>query len=90
MRAELDSVHDELRAFGDYVASLEAQVPDATDAWKAAMIGPLLTLTNGVSLGVAYRDWLTRIEGQLEGGSLTAELLLADLRAQLPDTDSSG
>jgi len=83
VRTELDSVEAELRAFAAYVTTMEARVASADSATRELLVGPLVTLTNGVSLGVAYRAWLRALASDMTAGALTAEHLVSQLKASL-------
>jgi PadR family transcriptional regulator, regulatory protein AphA len=88
LAAELQSVEAELAAFTGIVTQIEhdrdrfheqAEHDQAREAHDAMLVGPLITLTNGVQLGVAYREWLRGLQQAHEGKALTASALLADL-----------
>jgi len=83
LRDELDAVNAEMSAFKTYVAGMGARAESADAERRAVMIGPLVTLTNGVRLGVAYRAWLQGLLRESSAGTLTAERLLNELRAAL-------
>jgi len=83
LREELDAVNAEMGAFQTYVAAMGASVASADADRRAMMIGPLVTLTNGVTLGVAYRAWLQGLLRDSRAGTLTAERLLDELRSTL-------
>ena len=76
LESELHAVEAELQGFGEIVASIRAD-PGSTD--EATLVGPLITLTNGVSAGVAQRDWLRGLLQRQADGSLTADALLTEL-----------
>jgi len=86
VRDELDAVDGEMGAFKTYVAAIGARVESADAETRAVMIGPLVTLTNGVRLGVAYRAWLRGLLHEASAGTLTAERLVDELRTAL-DTE---
>jgi PadR family transcriptional regulator AphA len=88
LTAELSAVEAELSAFSDIVSSIEtdradfarhAESEDAVAAHARLLVGPLITLTNGVRFGVANREWLRGLLQAHEHGALTADALLADL-----------
>jgi len=88
LTAEITAVDAEMAAFKEIVASIEndaaevaRQAPnsEAAAAHAALLVGPLITLTNGVQLGVAYRAWMRGLLRAHEDGALTADALLADL-----------
>jgi len=62
------------------VASIRAN-PGTSDQSK--LVGPLITLTNGVGAGVAEREWLRGLLEMQREGTLTASILLAELEARL-------
>lgn len=82
LQTELARVENELSVFAETVTDLQARAP-AVDADQAVMLGPLLTLTNGVGLGIAYRAWLRKLLLKEKRGELTVENLLADLQDTL-------
>ncbi|WP_373063560.1 PadR family transcriptional regulator [Gemmatimonas sp.] len=86
LRDELDAVNVEMGAFKTYVAHMGASLASADAERRAMMVGPLVTLTNGVTLGVAYRAWLQGLLRDSSAGTLTAERLLDALRSTL-DTE---
>lgn len=86
--AELSAVDAELAEFKTILGSIEhdraamlQQLPnaDAVDGYRQALVGPLITLTNGVRLGVAYRDWLRGLKQAQEQGTLTDTAMLTEL-----------
>ncbi len=88
LTAELSAVDAELSAFTEIVSSIErdraeferqAESDDAVAAHARLLVGPLITLTNGVRFGVANREWLRGLLHAHEHGALTADALLADL-----------
>ncbi|MCC7054486.1 MAG: PadR family transcriptional regulator [Gemmatimonadaceae bacterium] len=90
--AELAATDAELASFRAILASIEqdtaaverdAGTAEAIAAHARLLVGPLITLSNGVRLGVAYRDWLRSLLAAQAGGTLTASALLADLHGQL-------
>ncbi len=83
LRAELDAVDTEMGAFEAYVAAMGARVESADAITRAMLIGPLVTLTNGVRLGIAYRGWLRDLVRDASEGTLTAEGLVAQLRSDV-------
>jgi DNA-binding PadR family transcriptional regulator len=80
VEAELQSVEAELASFRDIVAAIEQ---DATPQDPATLLGPLITLSNGVETGLAYRDWLRRLLTQHRRKSLSAARMLASLKRRL-------
>ncbi len=99
LTAELHVVEGELAAFKEIVASIErdrdeivrnAPHADAVAAHAALMVGPLITLTNGVRFGVANREWLRGLLEAHEHGVLTADALLADLHRHIDDAVGDG
>jgi DNA-binding PadR family transcriptional regulator len=98
LTAELSAVEAELAAFAEIVASIErdraeferqAESVDAVAAHARLLVGPLITLTNGVRFGVANREWLKGLLHAHAQGALTADALLADLHRYM-DTPSDG
>ena len=85
IRAELDAVESELGDLATYVAGMEAlaSTSDGDPDTQRAILGPLLTLTNGARLGMAYREWLRTLERMVQDKTLSVASLLDDLRAQL-------
>jgi hypothetical protein len=47
------------------------------------LLGPIITLTNGVEAGIAHRDWLRHLLGRQSAGTLTVPALLDSLRRRL-------
>ncbi len=89
INAELGAVEAQLAEFTGILESIErdrAEVlqqlseGDAADSYRKVLVGPLITLTNGVRLGVAYRDWLRGLTQAEEQGELTDTAMLAELR----------
>ena len=85
LEAELASVEGELAGFREIVASIEAD-PGTSD--EATLMGPLVTLTNGVVLAIAQRDWLRGLLEKQRTGTLTVSTLFAELRGALDAGDS--
>jgi PadR family transcriptional regulator, regulatory protein AphA len=94
INAELGAVEAELAEFKGILESIErdrAEVlqqlgdGDAADGYRQVLVGPLITLTNGVRLGVAYRDWLRGLTHAQEQGELTDTAMLAELRRLVDD-----
>ncbi len=83
LRAELDAVEAEMGAFKTYVEAMGERVESADANARASMVGPLVTLVNGVQLGLAYRAWLQRLLRDANDGTFTAENLVSQLRAAL-------
>lgn len=83
LRAELDAVEAEMGAFTTYVEAMGERVESADANARASMVGPLVTLANGVQLGLAYRAWLQGLLRDANDGTLTAENLVSQLRAAL-------
>ena len=81
--AERVQVDEELGAFAAYVHVMRERVAAAGEDERTMLLGPLLTLTNGVRLGVAYRDWLASLSAMALRGTLTSEVLLEDLQQTL-------
>lgn len=80
LQAELESVDAELDGFRAIVASIEAD-PGTND--PATLMGPLITLTNGVVSAVAQRQWLRGLLHKQRTSALTTDVLLNELRAAL-------
>jgi PadR family transcriptional regulator, regulatory protein AphA len=86
--AELQAVESELTGFREIIGAIEhdaAEVqrtagPEAAAAHQQLLVGPLVTLTNGVQLGLSYRDWLRELRSARERDALTAPALLERLR----------
>jgi len=76
LEVELQSVTAELDGFREIVASIRDN-PGTTD--EATLVGPLITLTNGVASGVAQRDWLRGLLEQQRAGELSVATLFANL-----------
>lgn len=81
LQAELEAVDAELAGYRDIVASIEAD-PGTSDA--ATLVGPLITLANGVAAATAQRDWLRGLLDKQCQGRLTADTLLHELTMALP------
>jgi PadR family transcriptional regulator, regulatory protein AphA len=77
---ELAQVDEELAAFEAYAATLEARAATASDADRRSLLGPLITLTNGVQLGHAYRRWLAGLSALAHESRLTVEHVLPLLK----------
>lgn len=80
LEAELQSVETELATFQHIVAEIERDAPDQD---PSALIGPIITLTNGVEAGIAHRDWLRDLLARQSDGTLTVPALLDSLRRRL-------
>ena len=80
LEAELSDVAARLDGFRQIVASIRAN-PGTSDQSK--LVGPLITLTNGVRAGLAEREWLRGLLEMQREGTLTAATLLTDLEARL-------
>jgi len=80
LEAELSDVDARLEGFRQIVESIRAN-PGTSDESK--LVGPLVTLTNGVRAGLAEREWLRGLLEMQREGTLTAATLLADLEARL-------
>lgn len=88
LNSELSAVEAQLAEFKAIIASIERDraevleqlgVGDAAAAYRRVLVGPLITLTNGVRIGVAYRDWLRGLKQAHEDGALTDTAMLAEL-----------
>ncbi len=88
IKAELGAVEEELAVFRSILSSIDhdrsqfheqAEHDEAREVYDGILVGPLITLTNGVQLGVAYRDWLRALLRAHESQELTAAALLAEL-----------
>jgi len=86
--SELGAVEAQLAVFKSILASIEhdraealQQLGDgaAANAYREVLVGPLITLTNGVRLGVASRDWLRGLKQAHEQDALTDTAMLAEL-----------
>lgn len=77
---ELQSVTAELEGFRQIIDSIRDN-PGTTD--DATLVGPLITLTNGVASGVAQRDWLLGLLQRQRAGGLTVSALYAELDDRL-------
>ena len=94
LSTELAATEAELANFREVLASIEhdtaelaRQADEAAVAAHARLLaGPLITLSNGVRLGVAYRDWLRGLIAAHRAGTLTTQTLLADLHRTLDAT----
>ncbi len=80
VEAELQSVETELATLGQIVAAIEGDAPNQD---PAVLVGPLVTLSNGVETGLAYRDWLRGLLVLQASNALSAPTLLAALKARL-------
>jgi len=80
LEAELQAVDAELEGFRQIVASIRSD-PGTTD--EATLVGPLITLTNGVTAGIAHRDWLRGLLDRERAGTLTVAALFDQLGEQL-------
>lgn len=78
--AELDAVTAELGVLGAVSAALEARGGGSDPTIDAARLGPLLTLTNAMALGVAYRDWIRALLTAQADGELSTQWLIAQLQ----------
>lgn len=90
--SELAEVEAQLAEFKGILESIERDRAemlqqlgegDAAAAYRKVLLGPLITLTNGVRLGVAYRDWLRGLTQAQERGTLTDAAMLAELHLVL-------
>jgi PadR family transcriptional regulator, regulatory protein AphA len=82
LEAELAAANAELDGYRQILASIDAD-PGTTD--QRTLVGPLITLTNGVESAVAQRDWLRGLLDRQRTESLTARGLLEMLHAALDD-----
>jgi len=80
LEAELSDVDARLEGFRQIVASIRANQGTSD---QSSLVGPLITLTNGVGAGLAEREWLRGLLEMQHEGTLTASILLAELEAQL-------
>jgi PadR family transcriptional regulator AphA len=80
LEAELAAVDAELAGFRQISASIHAD--RGTDD-EATLVGPLITLTNGVQSGIAQRAWLRGLLRRQAEGTLTADALLEEIDAAL-------
>lgn len=89
VRSKLRAVDAELAAFRDIVTSIadeaaavrrDSGANAAIEAHDRLLLGPLITLTNGVHLATAYRDWLRRTLEAHNRGMLPASVLLTELQ----------
>lgn len=80
LEAERQSVEAELQGYREIVASIR-ETPGTSD--DATLVGPLITLTNGIAAGVAHRDWLRGLLDQQRAGRLTTQTLFTTLDALL-------
>lgn len=78
---ELENVERELGAFDAYISTMEARATSLGPAERETLVGPLITLTNGLQLGIAYRDWLQMLVDAIDNGTLTVDGMLRALRA---------
>lgn len=85
LEAELAATEAELEGFRQIVASIRA-APGTSDS--ATLVGPLITLTNGVRAGVAQRDWLRGLLAKHRDGALTVATLFAELDSHLSEPNS--
>ncbi len=92
--AELAAVEAQLAEYKGILESIEhdrAEVlqqlgdGDAAEGYRKVLVGPLITLTNGVRIGVAYRDWLRGLAQASEQGALTDSAMLAELHRLVDD-----
>jgi DNA-binding PadR family transcriptional regulator len=91
VEAERAQITEELGALLAYVAGVEQRAAALPVSERQALLGPLITLTNGLQLGLTYHAWLTRLATAAQQGTLTVDALLADLRqltATLPKPGS--
>jgi hypothetical protein len=88
LQSELTAVEAELAEFKAILGSIERDRADvigqlgegeAADAYRRVLVGPLITLTNGLRLGLAYRDWLRELGEAQDRGTLTDTAMLAEL-----------
>lgn len=89
LETERAQITEELGALLAYVANVEARASTLAPADRQALLGPLITLSNGLHLGLAYHKWLSALAEAAQHGTLTVEALLADVRrltATLPDS----
>lgn len=80
--AELAQVEEELQAFTAYASGLEQRALTAGADERRMLLGPVITLTNGLQLGRAYRDWLATLAQHAASGTLTLDAMLDELRRQ--------
>jgi DNA-binding PadR family transcriptional regulator len=90
--AELEAVDAELSTFAAILATIEhdraevlAQlgVGEAADSYRQVLVGPLVTLTNGVRLGLSHRDWLRGLKQAHAQGTLTDTAMLEELHRMM-------
>lgn len=79
---ELAHVEEELAAFASYAATLDARAASADPAAQQMLVGPVITLTNGMQLGRAYHAWLLRLAELARSQSLTLAAVLPLLHEQ--------
>ncbi len=92
--SELDAVEAELATFSGIVASIRQDAAEVNraaavveaEAHARMLVGPLVTLTNGVHLGLAYREWLRGLLQADAQGALTAESLLTELQRRIDES----
>jgi PadR family transcriptional regulator AphA len=85
VEAELGTIEEELGVLAAAVAAFESKHRDADPSVQPLLIGPLITLSNGVELGVTYRRWLRGLLRAQDDGSLTVSHLLRSLNERLGD-----
>ena len=80
LEAELAGLDAELAGFRGIVASIAA---DPEPAPEATLVGPLMTLTNGVRSALAQREWVAGLLERERAGTLTTAGLMAELSEML-------
>jgi DNA-binding PadR family transcriptional regulator len=80
LRAELAATEAELAGFRGIVAGIEAGQASLDEATQ---VGPLITITNGVRVALAQREWLRGLLQRQDAGTLTMANLLDELRTLL-------
>lgn len=76
---ECAQITEELAALQSYVHGLAQHAATLDAANRHALLGPLITLTNGIQLGVAYRTWLMQLSTAARSNTLSVDTLLAEV-----------
>lgn len=76
---ERAQVAAELGALRAYVAAVAQRAATLLEPDRHMLLGPLITLTNGLQLGQAYHAWLVAMSDAARRGTLTVDALLDEV-----------